>query len=379
MSEIIKRDRAYSQWIAELKNRYRESQTRAFLTVNSHQLAFNWSVGRDIVALQFENTYGSQFYPSLSHDLSDAIAGAKGFSPTNLKYMKYYFELVADATAGNRPQLVDDLGLASTSAIRPQLVDELRRANIGQKATKVAQELFSIPWGHVRLLIDKCRGDSNKALFYAQKTLENNWSRAVLANFLNTNLYERQGKAVSNFAETLPVPQGNLAQEVTKDPYIFDFLSIRERYDEKELKDALMDNITKFLLELGTGFALAGREYRLKVGRTEQWVDLLFYHARLHCYVVIEVKATAFEPGFVGQLGTYVAAVDDMLATDGDADTIGLLICRDKDDVLARYALNSSSLPIGISEYELSNLVPDEFRGSLPTIEEIEAELGSAE
>ena len=379
MSKLIKQDKEYAAWVKELKERHRLAQVRASMAVNSGQLAFNWSVGRDIVALKWENTYGSSFYASLSRDLTDAIAGAKGFSPTNLKYMKYYYELVSSVLEGNRPQLVDDLGLAEFSAIRPQLADELRRSNAAQTGTTFGQELFSIPWGHIRLIIDKCKGDSSKALFYARKTLENNWSRAMLGNFLKTDLYERQGKAVSNFAAVLPAPQGDLAQEITRDPYNFDFLCIRERYDERELKDVLMDNITKFLLELGSGFAFVGREHRLLVGETEQWIDLLFYHIKLRCYVVIEVKVTAFEPGFVGQLGTYVAAVDDMLAAADEAPTIGLLICRDKDDVLARYSLRSSSQPIGISDYELSNLVPEDFKGSLPTIEEIEAELGGAQ
>ena len=224
-------------------------------------------------------------------------------------------------------------------------------------------------------ILDKCRDDPEKALFYAEKTMENNWSRAVLLNFLDTDLYERQGKAITNFDKRLPDAESDLAQQMTKDPYNFDFLTLRERYDEKELKDALMDNVQRFLLELGTGFAFVGREYRLNVGKTEQFIDELFYNIALHCYVVIEVKTRAFEPGDMGQLGTYVAAVDGILKRDGDTPTIGLLICKTKDAVLARYALNSVNVPIGISEYELSKFIPESFKQSMPTIEEIEQEL----
>ena len=224
-------------------------------------------------------------------------------------------------------------------------------------------------------MIDKCKGDRDRALFYVRKTVENNWSRAVLANFLSTDLYERQGKAVSNFATALPAPQGDLAQEMTKDPYQFDFLAIREQYDERELKDALMDNITRFLLELDSGFAFVGREFRVMIGESERFLDMLFYHIRLRCYVVLEVKVTEFEPSFMGQLGTYVVAVNHQLKTDEDNPTIGLLVCKSLDKVEAQYALEATSQPIGVSGYELARLMPEDFKGSLPTIEEIEAEL----
>lgn len=225
-------------------------------------------------------------------------------------------------------------------------------------------------------MIDKCGKDREKASFYVQQTLVNNWSRAVLLNWLDTDLYERQGKAITNFTLTLPEPQSDLAQEMTRDPYNFDFLTIRARYDEKELKDALMDNVQRLLMELGSGFAFIGREYRLVVGSTEQFIDLLFYNYRLHCFVVVEVKVTDFDPRDMGQLGTYVAAVDGILRKEGDQPTIGLLICKTKDNVLAQYAANVMNAPIGISEYQLNNLMKDEFKGTLPTIEELERELG---
>jgi predicted nuclease of restriction endonuclease-like (RecB) superfamily len=237
-------------------------------------------------------------------------------------------------------------------------------------------ELFQIPWGHHRYIIDKLRGYPEKALFFVRKTIENGWSRSVLLNFLDTDLYERQGKAISNFGQTLPSLQSDLAQEMTKDPYNFDFLTMTAGYKEKELKDALERNIVKFLLELGTGFAFIGREYRIMIGKTEKFIDMLFYNLKLRCYVVIEVKTDKFDSGNIGQLGTYVAAVNHILRSETDNPTIGILICKTKDNVLAQYALESSSQPIGISEYELSKLYPADFKGTLPTIEELEQEVG---
>lgn len=207
------------------------------------------------------------------------------------------------------------------------------------------------------------------------KTIENNWSRALLLNFLDTDLYERQGKAITNFEYRLPTPNSSLAQEITKDPYNFDFLTIQEDYNEKELKEALIENIQKFLLELGTGFAFVGKEFRLIVGNTEEFLDLLLYNIQLHCYVVVEVKVTAFRPQDIGQIGTYITAVNHNLKGEKDEPTIGLLICKTKDNVLAKYATESSSQPIGISECQLSNVIEENYKGTLPSVEEIERKL----
>ena len=236
--------------------------------------------------------------------------------------------------------------------------------------------IFYIPWGHHVQIFGKCKSNPQKALFYVKKTLENNWSRDVLLNFLATDLYEREGKAVTNFAMTLPAEQSDLAQAMTKDPYRFDFLTLREKYDEKELKDALINKAEKFLIELGTGFAYMGREVRIEVGETEKFIDMLFYNTKRHCYVVLEVKTGKFDSSYAGQLGTYVVAVNHQIKSEQDNPTVGLLICKDLDKVEAQYALESSSQPIGVSSYELSKLIPEEFKGSMPTIEEIEAEFG---
>ncbi len=282
----------------------------------------------------------------------------KSFSPRNLRYMRDFYALYA--TGENLQQAVAN----STEPILQQLVAKFTDDGI-----------FAIPWGHHICIMSKCKGDREKALFYIKKTLENNWSRSVLMIFLNTDLYDRQGKAINNFDKALPDIKSDLAREMTKDPYNFDFLTMREGYDEKELKDALVDNVQKLLLELGKGFAFVDKEYTLMVGETEQFIDILFYNIPNHCYVVVEVKTREFQPRDMGQLGTYIAAVDGILKPEGDNPTIGLLICKTKDNVLAQYAVNAMNTPIGISEYELSNVIPEDFKGSMPSIEEIEKEL----
>lgn len=354
-----------------MKDRYKNSQIKAAVSVNQEMLLFYWSLGSDIVAMDAENRYGKNFYNNLSADLRKAIPNTKGFSSRNLRYMKAFYVLYSTGDK-NLPQVVAKL---ESSVNLPQAAAKSDDPPAGNKETDSVPEIFQVPWGHHRLIIDKCGADRRKALFFVHKTVENGWSRAVLMNFLDTNLYERQGKAINNFSKTLPAPQSDLARELTKDPYNFDFISITESYNEKELKDALMDNVTSFLFELGKGFALMGREYRVTVGNTEQFFDMLFYNTQLHCYVVVEIKTRDFKPEDMGQLGTYIAIADGMLKSDIDNRTVGLLICKTKDNVLAQYAVNSSNAPVGISEYELTNLIPDDFKSTLPSIEEIEKEL----
>ena len=236
--------------------------------------------------------------------------------------------------------------------------------------------MFSIPWGHHRYIIDKCSDDSDKALFYVRKTLENGWSRDILLNVLSTNLYERSGKALTNFKSMLPDVDSDLAQELTRDPYDFSFTGLRGKYNERKLKDTLLNNITKFLLELGTGFAYVGKEYRLQIAEKEKFIDLLFYNLKLSCYVVVEVKIGEFDFADAGQLGGYVVACNHLLRKEGrDNPTTGLLICKQKSNTLAQYALESSSQPLGISEYELDKLYPERVEGTMPSIKEIEAKL----
>ena len=345
MKNVIQIDANYKRWLGELSDRFRSSQIKAAVRVNSEMLQFYWSLGRDISQMGLTAKYGSGFYKRLSADLKEIFPDVNSFSVTNLKYMKYFYDLYAEVE--NRQQLVDDL----------------------------KNDIFKIPWGQHITIINKCKENRQKALFYVEKVLENNWSRAMLINFLDTNLYERQGKAVTNFKNTLPDIQSDLAQAITKDPYKFDFLSLTEKYNEKELKDALMDNITRFLLELGSGFSFVGREYRLEIGEKENFIDMLFFNINLRCYVVLEVKVTEFEPSFAGQLGTYVVAVNHQLKEDWQNPAVGLLVCKSMDKIEAQYALESASQPLGVSSYQLSKLIPENFKGSLPTIEELEAEL----
>lgn len=383
MSRLIKMDSEYKQWVEALSRRFRQSQIKATVKVNRELLSFYWSLGKDIVEMKAENRWGSSFMETLSKDLRAELPTAKGLSVANLRYIKRFYVLYAPLfqvriSPDKSLEVVDNFSASSKS---PQVVEEFMFDSDSKppQAVELLENcfLFDIPWGHHRLIIDKCgkNGNRSKALFYVRQTIQNGWSRAMLLNFLDTDLYERQGKAITNFKATLPQETSELAQEITKDPYSFDFLTLTVGYREKELKDALMDNITKFLLELGKGFAFVGREYRLMVGKTEQFIDMLFYNITLHAYVVIEVKVAEFEPRDIGQATTYVAAVDGILRGENDAPTIGLLICKTKDDVLAKYATTGIQLPVGISEYEIAKLLPDNFKSTLPTIEEIENEL----
>lgn len=339
----------YKKWVESISLRYRQCQIKAAVSVNRELISFYWSLGRDIVLREAEKRYGSEFYSSLSNDLRKALPEIKGFASSNLRYMAKFYSLYSKESF---PQVVGDFN----KSIFPQLVGDLNK-----------DDLFAVPWGHHRLIIDRCKDDSERAVFFIKKIIQNNWSRAVLENFLDTDLYERQGKAISNFKYSLPTPQSDLAQEMTKDPYNFDFLTIQEDYNETQLKKALIDNVMKFLLELGKGFAFVGKEYKIPIEGTEEQIDLLFYHLWLHCYVVIEVKVREFNPKDIGQTATYIAITDDLIRREGDNKTIGLIICKNKNNVLAKYAVGTSKEPIGISEYQLSNL--------LPTTEEIEKNL----
>jgi predicted nuclease of restriction endonuclease-like (RecB) superfamily len=325
-----------------------------------------------MVELKAESKWGDGVVKSISQDLKRQLPEVKGLSETNIDYMKRFYTLYSQLNIFS-PQAVGKIEEDEKST-SPQAVGEL--GGTGKAiCLRLEEELFSIPWGHHRYIIDKYYQAPQKALFYVRKTMQNNWSRSVLLNFIGTDLYEREGKAVTNFVSTLPTSQSDLAQEITKDPYNFDFLAITENYREKELKDALIQNIANFLLELGSGFAYVGREYRLQIGQTEKIIDMLFYNLSIRCYVVIEIKIKEFDSDSVGQLGTYIAAVNHILKGTGDNPTIGLLICKTKDNVLAQYALESSNQPIGISEYDLTKLYHAHFKGALPSIEDIENEL----
>ena len=341
-------DKDYIRWVEDLSVRYRQSQIRAAVRVNRELLKYYWELGRDIEEMRVEERWGEKVIKNLSVDLQRKNLNATGLSRTNIYYAKKFYLLYSQYLK-----------------VVPQPVGQLE------------EMLFSIPWGHHRYLMDRYGKEPAKALFYVRKTMEEGWSRDTLLNFMDNGLYEREGKALTNFTRTLPETTSDLAQELTKDPYNFAFTGITQPYNEHILKDALLANISQFLLELGTGFAYIGKEYRLQIGQKEKFIDLLFYNLNLSCYVVIEVKIGEFDFQDLGQLSGYVVACNHILRKEGrDNPTIGLLICRQKDSMLAQYALEGSNLPLGISEYELSKLYPEKVEGTMPTIEEIEARLG---
>ena len=345
MGKLKDIDAEYREWIQELSKRFRKSQIKAAVKVNTELLRFYWSLGEDIVKKQVEKRYGAGIMDILCRDLQAEFPNISGFSRRNLFYIKEFYLLYYQQIE-KVPQVV------------AQFDDGFR--------TSLLNKLFSIPWGHHRTILDKVKANPEKALFYVRKTIENGWSRAMLLNFLDTNLYERSGNAVHNFDTALPSTDSDLAKEMLKDPYNFDFLTLSENYMEKDLQKALEQHVAHFLIELGTGFAFVGRQFRLEVGGDEFFCDLLFYHLKLRRYVVAELKTKKFEPEFVSKLNFYCTAVDHLMKGPYDQDTIGLLICKEKNDLVAKWTVEKNQLqPIGISEYELSKLLPEE----LPPIE----------
>ena len=364
-------DKDYTRWVEDLSVRYRQSQIKAAVRVNQELLKYYWELGRDIEEMHVEERWGQSVIKNLSVDLQLKNPNSTGLSRTNIYYAKKFYLLysqylkVVPQVVGQLEKSKAQQAVKDSSEIVPQPVGQLE------------EMLFSIPWGHHRYLIDRYGTEPAKAFFYVKKTMQEGWSRDVLLNFMDSGLYEREGKALTNFTRTLPDETSDLAQELTKDPYNFAFTGITKPYNEQILKDALLANISQFLLELGTGFAYIGKEYRLQIGQKEKFIDLLFYNLNLSCYVVIEVKIGEFDFQDLGQLSGYVVACNHILRKEGrDNPTIGLLICRQKDSMLAQYALEGSNLPLGISEYDLEKLYPEKVEGTIPTIEEIEARLG---
>jgi len=370
------KDPEYRQWLIDLKTRIRQSQLRAMIKVNDEMLRLYWDLGHDIVVRQMDSAWGSGFFKNLSRELKAEFPDVQGFSERNLYSMKRFYlfysqdntilhQAGAKLRIGNLHQLGAEIQEAKNKEV--EFVHQLG----GQFDV---HPIFQIPWRHHVEIFTKCKS-VHEALFYVQKTIENGWSRDMLANFMDIELYQSQGKSINNFDRLLPDVQSDLAKQTLKDPYNFGFLTLTEKYKEKELEDALVENITKFLLELGQGFAFVGRQYPIQIGSVPRNIDLLFYHLKLRCYVVIELKVKKFEPEHTGKLGYYIVAIDEQLKTEFDNPTIGLLICRKKDNIEAKYSLKSSSQPIGISEYNLSKMMPEDFKSSLPSIEDIEREL----
>ncbi|MEO7032377.1 MAG: PDDEXK nuclease domain-containing protein [Polyangiaceae bacterium] len=334
---LATRPEGYAEWLADVKARVQVAQQRAALAVNRELLSLYWQLGRDLRERQTQGSWGSGVIDQVSTDLRAAFPEMKGFSPSNLKYMRAFAEAWPDFPDRQQP--------------------------VGE-----------LPWGHNVILLTKLKREDQR-LAYARAALSHGWSRNVLVHHIELGTVERQGKALTNFEQHLPKPQSDLARESLKDPYRFDFLGLTNEAQERALETALVQHVTHFLLELGAGFAFVGRQVLLTVGGDEFFLDLLFYHLKLRCYVVIEIKAGKFKPEHTGQLSFYLTAVDAQVKAEQDGPTIGLLLCKSKNRVVAEYALRDTNKPIGVAEYQLVESLPKELETSLPSIEQIEREL----
>lgn len=336
----------YSTVLSEIKQRVRTAQLKAAVSVNTEMINMYWDIGQIIYERQQLNGWSAKVIPKLAVDLKNEIPETKGFSERNLGRMLAFYKEYSD------------------SSILPQAVAKLN----------YRQLLCSIPWGHNILLLEKVK-DVEQRFWYVDQIIANGWSRNTLMSFIKSNLHERQGIKTTNFEKQLPAIQSDLAKETLKDPYIFDFLTLAEPFAERELETELVKHIEKFLLELGTGFAFVGRQYHLNVGDQDFYIDLLFYHLKMRCFVVIDLKKGDFKPEYAGKMNFYCSVVDDLLKHADDAPTIGLILCEKSNRVVAEYALRDTHKPIGVSEYELTRALPENLKPSLPSIEEIENEL----
>ncbi len=368
MSELLNNN-DYKNWLTELKSTIQQRQIKAALAVNSLLIQLYWDLGKQIVEKQEIAKWGSGFIDQLSKDLQTEFPDMKGFSKFNLYHVRNFYLFYSQEITK-----VEQVALLLETPENRQIIGDLENPKAAQFVSKLNNEILMIPWGHHILILQKIKNQP-EAIFYIKETIRNNWSRAVLHHQIESNLYERQGKSVSNFQNTLPKPQSDLANQLLKDPYNFDFLQMTADYNERDLEKSLTRHITDFLLELGAGFAFVGKQYAVTLGDKEYFIDLLFYHLTLRCYVVIELKTVEFAPEFAGKLNFYLNVIDAQLRHEYDQPTIGLIICKTKNNIEAEYALKGIEKPIGISEYELNKMLPDDLKSSLPSIEEIENEL----
>jgi predicted nuclease of restriction endonuclease-like (RecB) superfamily len=339
----------YQDWLKAIKHKVSVARVKAALAANKELIHFYFDLGKMIHEQQAKAAWGDKLLGQLAKDLGAEFPDMKGFSATNLKYCRQFYHFYQ-------------------AEIGQQIVDQLAVFDFGQYAVD------QLPWGHNILIFTKSNSLS-EAVFYQQQTLQNNWSRDVLALQIKSDLSGRSGKIISNFKHTLPEPTADLAQQSLKDPYVFDFVALAEQYNERDIENQLVQHISKFLLELGKGFAYIGRQYLLRIAEKDYYIDLLFYHVVLKAYVVIELKNTAFIPEYAGKLNFYLSAVDSLLKREDDKPTIGILLCRDKNNIEAEFALRDINKPMGVSEFQLTEILPDELKSSLPTIEEIEQTL----
>jgi predicted nuclease of restriction endonuclease-like (RecB) superfamily len=331
--------RGYDELLGQLKERIRSAQLRAGLAVNREMVLLYWQIGRDILQRQAEQGWGAKVIDRLAADLHRAFPDMTGLSPRNLKYMRAFAAAWPDEPIVQGP-------------------------------------LAQITWYHNIALLEKLRTEAER-LWYARATVEHGWSRTVLVHWIESDLYRRQGKATTNFGKSLPSPESDLAQEILKDPYHFEFMSLAKDAEERALQKGLLEHIHQFLIELGAGFAFLGQQYHLEVGGEDFYIDLLFYHVKLRCYVVIDLKMTPFRPEYAGKMNFYLSAVDDLLRHPDDKPSIGIILCKAKNQVIAEYALRDLAKPVGVSTYitKLVESLPPALRGSLPSPKELEAEL----
>jgi len=369
MQTLNQTDQQYKDWLSELKSKIRSTQIKASLAVNATLVGFYWELGKMIS--EKEGAWGSKLIERVAKDLQADLSDIKGLSTTNLKYCRQFYQFYTNAIVQQAVAQIEN----EIIPIGQQAVDQLETVNNADISHHLAGKLATqIPWGHNIHIFTKAKS-LDEAHFYIQQTIENGWSRDVLALQIKSQLFDRQGKAISNFQLTLPDPQSELAIQTLKDPYVFDFLTMTNPFKEKDIEEQLVSHITKFLLELGKGFAFIGRQYHLLVGESDYYIDLLFYHIKLRCYVVIELKNTKFIPEYAGKLNFYLSAVDSLVKSDTDNPTIGILMCRDKNNFETEFALRNINKPMGISEFQLTEILPEELKTSLPTIEEIEQDL----
>jgi predicted nuclease of restriction endonuclease-like (RecB) superfamily len=360
----------YRDLLGDIKTRVRQAQHRAALSANAEMILMYWDIGRLIAARQKQEGWGTGVIPRLAADLKNELPEKKGFSERNIgRMIAFYREYPI------LPQPAAKLVQPPVAQLEP--IDMKSVTKVPQPAAQLAlptNVIFGLPWFHHIVLIEKLK-DLPTRYWYARQALEQGWSRDTLTIQIKNRAHERQGTAITNFATTLPEVHADLAQGLLKDPYLFDFMTLEEPFHERELEAGLLTHIQKFLLELGRGFAFVGRQYRLEISEREFYLDLLFYHLHLRCFVVVDLKKGDFKPEYAGKMNFYCSAVDDLLRHEHDAPTIGLILCQTKDRILAEYSLRDIHKPIGVADYELTRALPADLASSLPSIESIEAEL----
>lgn len=361
----------YNELLVQLKQHIRSVQAKAALAVNTSLIQLYWNTGKMIAENQALFEGRNNYVAQLEKDLKEEFSDIKGFSRANLFFIRKFFQFYSGESLVEQLVRLEE---NTTTKIMVQQLVALNQENPVQQAVRLPMALFLVPWGHHVVIINKIK-QVDEAIFYIQQTIGHNWSRAILTLQIEQNLFDRQGKAITNFKNTLPEQQALMAAQILKDPYNFGFLTLEPKVQELDIEKQLTKHITKFLLELGKGFAFIGRQYPLIIGDKDYRLDLLFYHIRLRCFVVIDLKAVEFEPEFAGKMNFYLSAVDDLLKTDTDQPSIGIILCKNKNKLEVEYALRGMNKPIGVSEFTVTQALPAELKSNLPTVEEFENEL----